>query len=478
MKLLKKKKCSEMNCAIACVEKVMQGEEAEIAASSYGPHKKIIEYLNRFLQNEKRMSDSAKSILDISTAISSFDVGMGHIADQLSEFAREMEGVSESNLSIVEETTATMNQVAETIDMTAMTLEQLTGESEHYAEKNNESVILLKEVSELKEDVVKDTENMNLKIEQLAKLAEEVGQIVESVQAIANQTNLLALNASIEAARAGEQGKGFAVVAEEIRKLADDTKKNLDGMRNLVNDIHTAVGEGKESMDRTLDSTGEMSSKIDMVSETVGNNIKMMEGMVYAVNEINESMQGIKLAASEINSAMESSSKDAEELSDMTRLIHKDADESVQYAGKIAEIDERLSKVSKEMFEGLYGGKYELSKEEIVEIVKRAKQAHEEWLQSIQKIVEDMELAPLQTDSRKCAFGHAYQIIRMEDGELKDIWKRIGEYHHKFHSLGDEIIAAVKEQNEQKAKEACTAAEEISGKMITLLDEIQEKLQG
>ena len=73
---------------------------------------------------------------------------------------------------------------------------------------------MLKEVSELKEDVVKDTENMNLKIEQLAKLAEEVGQIVESVQAIANQTNLLALNASIEAARAGEAGKGFAVVAE------------------------------------------------------------------------------------------------------------------------------------------------------------------------------------------------------------------------------------------------------------------------
>ncbi len=61
------------------------------------------------------------------------------------------------------------------------------------------------------------------------KLEQRVGSIqnvVELIKGISDQTNLLALNASIEAARAGEQGKGFAVVAEEVRKLAEQSKRS------------------------------------------------------------------------------------------------------------------------------------------------------------------------------------------------------------------------------------------------------------
>ena len=67
-------------------------------------------------------------------------------------------------------------------------------------------------------------------VKRLEENAKKVEQIIELVGDIAAQTNLLALNASIEAARAGEHGKGFAVVAEEVRLLADESAKAVQGI--------------------------------------------------------------------------------------------------------------------------------------------------------------------------------------------------------------------------------------------------------
>ncbi len=433
--------------------------------------------LEQLKQNEKRMAVAAKEILDIVSGLSSFDVGLKHISEDLTNFAKEMANVSQSNLAIIEETTASMSLVTDNIDVTADTLAGLTEESKVFADKNMESKELIGQVGQLKEDVIQDTRIMNEKIEQLVSLANEVSKIVDSVAGIANQTNLLALNAAIEAARAGEHGKGFAVVAEEVRNLADDTKQNLEGMKGFVAKIHVAANEGKESMDRTFTSTNQMGDKIDQVTKTVEENIQMMQMMVNSVQQIDDSMKGIRTASVEISTAMDSATEDAVFLSEMIHTIHASSEESVAYAKTMAKIDDRLSKVSEDMLEGLHSGDNAISNEEIIEIIHKGIEAHVAWLENIEHMVTEMKVAPLQTNDKKCAFGHYYHALDMNHPLLSDKWKSVNTLHHQFHMHGDVILKAIKEQDSRKAREVQKEAQDLSVSMLGLLEEIGKIVQ-
>lgn len=110
-----------------------------------------------------------------------------------------------------------------------------------------------------------------------------------------------------------------------------------------------AANEGKESMNRTIDSTNQMSRKIDLVSETIDGNIKMMRELVSSVTQINESMQDVKTSALEINKTMKTSSSDAQRLKVMTQNIHQDAIQSVDYARNISIIDDKLSAIATDL---------------------------------------------------------------------------------------------------------------------------------
>ncbi len=356
--------CGEMQKLMTYVDEFNKGENPSKPEISYGLHKEVLDSFEQLMENEKRMSQSAKEILDIVSSLSEFDVGMSHISSQLMALADDMSMISQSNLAIVEETTAGMQQVNESIGTTSETLENLASESTLLSEKNDESISLLEDVQNIKEDVQEDTRQMSDKFEQLVVLAEEVSRIVDSVQEIADQTNLLALNAAIEAARAGEHGRGFGVVAEEIRKLADDTMQNLSGMREFVTSIHAATNDGKESLNKTLESTDDMNDKIEGVNATVIENVEMLSSVLKDVDLINSSMEEIRHASNEINEAMNESIRDSERITDMTENIYSEERLSVDFAKRISDIDDRLSEITNYLYEGLEGGVNAMSKEE------------------------------------------------------------------------------------------------------------------
>jgi Methyl-accepting chemotaxis protein (MCP) signalling domain len=128
---------------------------------------------------------------------------------------------------------------------------------------------------------------------QIVNLSEQTGQITvvsDLVADLASQTNMLALNAAVEAARAGEQGKGFSVVADEIRKLADQSKKSADKINVLANDIQAAINR---TVMVTDEGTKTVNEGIDLAQSTAATFV----GVTDAVNNVYLNSQQISTSA-------------------------------------------------------------------------------------------------------------------------------------------------------------------------------------
>ncbi|MFT8340899.1 methyl-accepting chemotaxis protein [Clostridium beijerinckii] len=85
-------------------------------------------------------------------------------------------------------------------------------------------------------------------VNELVSKLESVNTITDSISEIANETNLLALNAAIEAARAGEAGKGFSVVAGEVRKLAENSKRAVQSITKILEEIKVDILKASNAM--------------------------------------------------------------------------------------------------------------------------------------------------------------------------------------------------------------------------------------
>ncbi|MEP6998956.1 MAG: methyl-accepting chemotaxis protein [bacterium] len=140
-------------------------------------------------------------------------------------------------------------------------------------------------------------------INEIKSSADQSAKIVRTIDEIAFLTNLLALNAAVEAARAGEAGRGFAVVAGEVRALAlraAEAARNTsvlieasvqraeigvtlnDGVRDVLNEINTAVERASDVMTQIANGahtqekelaeiTGSMSRIRDLTQRTAAN---------------------------------------------------------------------------------------------------------------------------------------------------------------------------------------------------------------
>jgi len=113
-----------------------------------------------------------------------------------------------------------------------------------------EGLKIMKSVVENMNEIAKSADFTSTSITTLSNRSEEISRTLNVITEIAFQTNLLALNASIEAARAGDAGRGFQVVAEEIKKLAEDSRRSATEIEKVIRDVQKDIALSNKAIEK------------------------------------------------------------------------------------------------------------------------------------------------------------------------------------------------------------------------------------
>jgi methyl-accepting chemotaxis protein len=170
-------------------------------------------------------------------------------AQQLASGAQQIAKGATDQANAAQNTTNLMDQMVNKVKEAAQAAEQAAIGARQDSKSADEGLSATKEAQGEMNEIKASSARSAQVVQGLVERSKEIGHTTIVIAGIADQTNLLALNAAIEAARAGEHGRGFAVVAEEVRKLAEESKRAADQIAKLNDEIRNESGAAVKAIE-------------------------------------------------------------------------------------------------------------------------------------------------------------------------------------------------------------------------------------
>lgn len=195
--------------------------------------------------------------------------------------------------------------------------------------KSDDGRSLISQVDSSMQEILSYSSETDLSISALTQKANDITQVLRIIKEIAAQTNLLALNAAIEAAQAGDAGRGFSVVAEEIRKLAEGSKKSAGDIESLIMEVQNGTASTAKLIDimnqnikECKEATSQSLTTFASITQYYDESLQKSEQIVTAtkqqtedVSNVLKTISSVVVIAEETAAGTEQTASSASELS-------------------------------------------------------------------------------------------------------------------------------------------------------------------
>ncbi len=402
------------------------------------------------LIEEKKEVVSESSNVEYLTKINSilkFVTELDYIKDMLLGVDRQAEMVNNVAASS-EEMTAAIEDISNFVQDSS----QRTSNSISVASNSLESIELaFSEVIKSFEASKKVQDTM----ERVSNEAMKINEMVTIIKGVADQTNLLALNASIEAARAGEHGRGFAVVADEIKKLAENTKQQVEYINDTVNKLTEEITITNQALNES--NSNFETSRVQM-QEAVGS----LDSMHGDLTEISGAFTEISASIEEQTAASQETTSSVMIVNEVTQSLQK---ETTKTGRAINSISKLISDLRSELL-------LENTDLDINTQIEICMTDHLIWRWKVYNMIlgyEDLSEAEVGTH-RTCRLGQWCDNTTFEN---KDMCLAINEMEIPHEALHITAKKSIKEYN----KGNISGAEEYLHKLDELSDEVIKQLK-
>ncbi len=280
-------------------------------------------YVRRLVRPVSNMVDMANTIakgdLAASTEFKTSNDEIGKLVDALQEMQSKIKEIVLSTIESAEQIASASSQLSSTsmslsqgASEQASSLEEISSTMEEIASNitnnaNNASI-----TNNFAKKSAKEIQLVNEASKQSNMAVSRIAEKITVINDIATQTNILSLNAAVEAARAGESGKGFAVVAQEVRMLAELSKRSSD---DIVQETQISV---------TV--TGNTEERLNAIIPEIEKTADLIEEIAVASKEQNSGVEQVNLAIQELNNVTQQNTSVSEQVASSAEQLSAQAE--------------------------------------------------------------------------------------------------------------------------------------------------------